>query len=126
MSTRRLLPLVGIALIVLVVIVASLGRPALSAPKGSPAVAVPTGPAGDAAGRARADLAARLGVDASAIEIAATEEHTWSDASLGLPEPDMMYAQVLTDGYIVTLSHGGQTYVYHVAGEALKLNEAGT
>ena len=72
--------------------------------------------------RAVDDLVARLGVTREAVETVSVEAHTWSDASLGLPEPGMAYAQVLTDGFIVTLRSTGKTYVYHVAGEAVKLN----
>jgi hypothetical protein len=37
---------------------------------------------------------------------------TWSDASLGCPEPEMMYAQVLTPGYQIILEAGGTHYDY--------------
>ena len=38
---------------------------------------------------------------------------TWPDASLGCPEPGMMYAQVLTPGILVVLSYGGELHRYH-------------
>ncbi|HOR00427.1 MAG TPA: hypothetical protein PLJ35_16570 [Anaerolineae bacterium] len=71
--------------------------------------------------RALADLAQRLHVAAGEITVSSAEPQTWNDASLGLPEPGMMYAQVITEGHVVTLSHAGQTYVYHLAGEAVRL-----
>ena len=37
----------------------------------------------------------------------------WSDASLGRPQPGMMYAQVITPGYLVVLEADGQQYTYH-------------
>ncbi len=104
------------------------GETVLAKPEGKvPAEAQPTeaessGPAAEAAKRARADLARRLGISADQIAVDSVEAHTWPDASLGLPEPGMMYAQVLTDGYIVALSAAGKAYVYHVAGENAKLD----
>ena len=62
---------------------------------------------------ATADLALRLGVDASSVGLVGVEGQTWSDASLGCPEPDRFYAQVLMDGYRILLSAGDETYEYH-------------
>ena len=118
---RHLLLIAGIVVVALSAALVSLGPTAWSGSQGRPSPQ-PSGPALAAAERARAELAARLGVAAERITVESAEEHTWSDASLGLPEPGMMYAQVLTEGHIVTLSHGGKTYVYHVAGETVKLN----
>jgi len=120
MTTRRLL-LGALPVIALSVALVSLAVTAWSAPRDRASAAKPTGPATDAAGRARADLAARLGTTADKITVDSVAEQTWSDASLGLPEPDMMYAQVVTSGHVVTLSLGGRSYVYHVAGETAKL-----
>ena len=122
MSARRLLLVaaaVGIlSTVIFLVSVAARPKP----PQDKPSISQPTGPASDAAERARADLAARLGTTRDKIAIVSVQEHTWNDASIGLPEPGMMYAQVLTPGHIVTLRYGGRTYVYHVAGETVKLN----
>lgn len=60
-----------------------------------------------------ADLSQRLGVPAETITVVEAQEVTWPDASLGCPQPDMMYAQVLTPGYQVVLEAGGQRYDYH-------------
>ncbi len=65
-----------------------------------------------------ADLADRLGTEKSAVTIVATEEVTWSDASLGCPQPDMSYAQVETDGMRVILETGGDFYDYRSGGES--------
>ncbi len=61
------------------------------------------------------DLAGRLGLSRSAIEVLSVEEQTWNDASLGCPEPGKMYAQVMTPGFLVRLKAGGQTYEYHAS-----------
>jgi len=58
------------------------------------------------------DLAGRLEVEASAIEVAKAEAVTWRDSSLGCPEPGMMYSQALVEGYWVILRHGGEEYDY--------------
>jgi hypothetical protein len=62
---------------------------------------------------ARVDLARRLGVDPEEIEVVATEEVTWPDASLGCPQPGMSYTQSLVEGSKVVLEHDGRVYVYH-------------
>lgn len=63
--------------------------------------------------RARADLATRLGEKESAIEVISAEGVTWSDGSLGCPQPGMMYTQALVEGSRVVLSHGERFYDYH-------------
>jgi hypothetical protein len=60
----------------------------------------------------KADLANRLGVDPSTIRLVSGRSVTWSDSSLGCPEPEQMYLQVLTDGYQVILEAGGAQYDY--------------
>jgi hypothetical protein len=81
----------------------------------------PATPSDQAAAPAIADLAGRLGVDAGAIAVESVRAETWNDASLGLPEPGKMYAQVISEGHVVTLTCDGQTYVYHVAGDTARL-----
>lgn len=44
---------------------------------------------------------------------------TWPDASLGCPEPDRIYAQVLTPGYAVLLSCGKDEYEYRTDGRRI-------
>lgn len=60
-----------------------------------------------------ADLAKRLGIDASQIEAVRIEPVDWPDTSLGCPQPGQAYAQVITPGYLVILTAGGQEYEYH-------------
>lgn len=62
------------------------------------------------------DLSERLGVDATAIRVVAVEEVTWSDASLGCPQPGMSYAQVVTDGMRVILEAKAVFYDYRADG----------
>jgi len=59
------------------------------------------------------DLAGRLGIEESAIQVETVEAVEWPDTSLGCPEPGMMYAQVITPGYRILLKAQGQIYEYH-------------
>lgn len=62
------------------------------------------------------DLARRLGIEASSIEVVTAEEVTWRDGSMGCPRPGMMYTQSLTDGSRVVLAAQGKRYEYHAGG----------
>ena len=59
------------------------------------------------------DLADRLGVAPEDVRVVSVEAREWSDSSLGCPQPDMMYNQIITPGYQVVLEVDGQEYVYH-------------
>ncbi len=63
--------------------------------------------------QALADLAARLAVSPEAIEIVQAEAVVWPDGSLGCPEPDMMYTQVIVEGMKIILAVEGEEYHYH-------------
>jgi hypothetical protein len=65
---------------------------------------------------ARTDLAARLGVSEDVIAVRSAQAVTWSDASLGCPQPGMAYAQVPEDGTFIELEHAGTVYPYHSGG----------
>ena len=62
---------------------------------------------------AQKDLANRLGVPVSQIRPGPAQKMTWDDAALGCPEPGVQYAQVETDGWVLTLRHGNRDYTYH-------------
>ena len=62
---------------------------------------------------AQADLAARLGIDESDVEVVRREAVVWSDGSLGCPQPGMGYTQVLVEGTYMELRAGGTIYAYH-------------
>lgn len=63
--------------------------------------------------KAKADLVKQFGVNAKQIRVVETRAVTWTDASLGCPQTDMAYAQVLTPGYWVLLEADGRQYPYH-------------
>ena len=46
--------------------------------------------------QAKDDLVERKGIDKAEITVAALEAVKWPDTSLGCPQPDTMYAQVIT------------------------------
>lgn len=64
-------------------------------------------------GLARDDLAKRLKINPDEIELVSAEAVNWPDASLGNPQPGMMYAQVITPGYKIVLAAKGNRYQYH-------------
>lgn len=63
-----------------------------------------------------ADAATRLGVDPSAVMIVKAQAETFSDGSLGCPEPGMMYTQALVDGYQVVVEVDGTQLDYRGSG----------
>jgi hypothetical protein len=76
-------------------------------------------PYGSLVDLAMADLASTLGLSVDQVTPLAVEAHTFPDTSLGVPQEGMMYAQVLTDGWIITLGAEGGTYTYHAADDTI-------
>ncbi len=81
------------------------------------ATAEPEAPADSAAKpavmAARAAAAATLGVDVDAVSVDGVEPRDWSDTALGCPEPETMYAEVITPGFSVRVTAGSQTIDVH-------------
>lgn len=63
-----------------------------------------------------AQLGAQLDVNADAIHVERVEAVDFPDASLGVPDPDLMYAQVITPGFVIELTHDGRSYLFHGSG----------
>jgi hypothetical protein len=63
--------------------------------------------------KAVADLALRLQVTEEAIEVVSVEAVEWPNTGLGCPQPGMMYAQVITPGYLLILVAMGESHWYH-------------
>jgi hypothetical protein len=63
--------------------------------------------------QAVADLATRLKIDASSIVTVSAQAMSWSDGSLGCPQPGMLYTQAMVDGAMIELSVDGTSYSYH-------------
>lgn len=55
-----------------------------------------------------------LGVEPDAVTVLEMEAVEWRDASLGCPQPGMMYAQVITSGYRATVEVEGEQYQVHM------------
>ncbi|HNK63200.1 MAG TPA: hypothetical protein PKL78_00910 [Anaerolineales bacterium] len=71
-------------------------------------------------------LAEKLQISADQIQITAVEAVTWPDSSLGCPQPNGMYLQVLTPGFNLTLEANGTSYPYHTdSGETVVLCGSG-
>ena len=89
----------------------------LAGPDATPAAASPS--AGDAGAddpRFRElleDAAARLAVAREDLTVTRIEARAWPDAALGCPEPGTFYAQVVTPGFLVVVTTGGQELQYH-------------
>ncbi len=66
--------------------------------------------------QAREALADWLGISSEEIEIVEVEEVEWPDASLGCPQPGMVYAQVITPGLRVMMRVKDEVYEYHSGG----------
>jgi hypothetical protein len=58
-------------------------------------------------------LARRLGVEVSKLTVNVVESVTWSDGSIGCPQPGMSYTQALVPGLRVILEFEGELYYYH-------------
>lgn len=54
------------------------------------------------------------GITPPMITVKSFSVEEFSDASLGCPQPDQMYAQVITPGYQVVLEAQGQEYDYRL------------
>ena len=76
----------------------------------------PGKPEAEAAALARRTLAGKLSVPIERIKVVTVSPAEWRDSSLGCPERGMMYTQVLTPGYKVTLREAERDHVVHVAG----------
>ncbi|MFP4634857.1 MAG: hypothetical protein ACLFRD_03265 [Nitriliruptoraceae bacterium] len=61
------------------------------------------------------DAATSADVDPDDVEVVVAEHVTWSDGSLGCPQPDEGYTQALVEGYRIELEVAGETVVYHGA-----------
>jgi hypothetical protein len=66
---------------------------------------------------AREDLAERLEIGVETIEVLGAELVVWPDASMGCPDPEMMYIQVLQDGSLIRLRVEDAVFEYHSGGD---------
>jgi hypothetical protein len=65
--------------------------------------------------KAKEDLARRLSISAAQIDLVEAADVMWSNSSLGCPQKGMVYADVLTPGYLIVLSVNSEEYEYHTS-----------
>jgi hypothetical protein len=97
----------------------SLGSMALAAAVIGAAVLLAAADADDreeAVRLARQTLARQLAIAEDDIALEDAQSVDWPDAALGCPEKDVMYAQMIVQGYLVRLSVSGATHEVHVGG----------
>ena len=66
---------------------------------------------------ARNKVAAQINADVAETSIISSQEVQFSDSSMNCPQPGMMYAQVVSDGYQVMVLAREQTYDVRVTGD---------
>ena len=57
--------------------------------------------------------AQHLGVSPDQLQVTQVEPHQWPDASLGCPQPGQLYSQIVTPGYLVSITSGSHQLEYH-------------
>jgi hypothetical protein len=75
----------------------------------------------EAVGRARKDLAERLGVAEDEVEESSVEEADFPNTALGAPLRDEMSGMMLTSGWRIRLTARGETYEYRADRRQLRL-----
>jgi len=69
--------------------------------------------AADLAALAQRLLAEQLDLPVRRVEIVDVQAVVWPDTSLGCPQPDQMYAQVLVNGYRIVVKATGEEVIFH-------------
>jgi hypothetical protein len=87
-----------------------------AAPAGQVDQPVPGSEAAVAA--AIADMSRQTGIPADQISVESVTAMDWPDSAVGCPQEGMMYAQVITPGYLIVLATQGQKYEYHTDQQA--------
>ena len=62
---------------------------------------------------ARKQLSTMLGIPEAGINLVRATMVEWPDSCLGISQPYVMCAQMVTSGYLIVLDAGGQQYEYH-------------
>jgi hypothetical protein len=75
----------------------------------------------EAVGRARKDLAERLGVAETEVEDASVEEADFPNTALGAPLRGEMSGMMITSGWRIRLAARGETYEYRADRNQLRL-----
>jgi hypothetical protein len=59
------------------------------------------------------DGASHLNVRRDTLRVDRVESRDWPDASLGCPQPGLLYSQVVTPGYLVVIASDSHQLEYH-------------
>ena len=62
---------------------------------------------------AKSDLAQRLSISKTQIDLVNVVDVIWPDTSLGCPQSGTVYAHVLTEGFLINLEANGNIHEYH-------------
>ena len=62
------------------------------------------------------NLTAKLGIEETGIKVMEAAYVTWRDSSLGCPQPNTQYMQVLTNGSRIVLKSSAGVFHYHSGG----------
>lgn len=73
--------------------------------------------------RAKQDLAHRLGITETEIRVDSVSEKEFSDMSLGAPEEDEMSAQMISNGWQISLKANGLDYDYRADKYQIRLHD---
>jgi hypothetical protein len=73
--------------------------------------------------RAKQDLAERIGVAESEIELASVSDEDFPNSSLGAPVGDEMGAQMIMSGWKIILTADGKNYEYRADKYQLRLRD---
>ena len=74
----------------------------------------------------REDAAQRFGTDPASVQVAANQAVEWSNASLGCPQREAVFAQVITPGFLIVVEVDGNRLNYHTdAGTRFVVCEGG-
>jgi hypothetical protein len=128
MTHRHMAVIAAVALVALILgacsaASGSAGAPGSDGPGGAPSGRISPPPSGDVVPGEVPDAvlasvidaaAAETGVDPADVTVINAEAVTWSDGSLGCPEPGVLYTQALIDGYRVVVEAGGQALDYRI------------
>jgi hypothetical protein len=64
------------------------------------------------------DLARKLELDTSNVDVVVANPALWPDHSMGCPEAGMFYPQTPLEGYRIVLSANNKRYQYHTDTES--------
>ena len=59
------------------------------------------------------DLVKKLNISSREVSVVSVTQKDWGDTSLGCPQRNSMYSQVITPGYIIVLQENGKSFTYN-------------